>query len=75
MRVDKGDKVRPGLATCAGDHAAAADQLMSLFKSGAELVPLAERSNARAIIRGTGGIRDELDEASSTALLDALYLR
>ena len=36
-------------------------------------MPVARRARARAIIRCTGGVRDELDAVTRTALLDAVF--
>lgn len=43
-----------------------------LLEDGSELVPEAKRNETAAIVRCTGGVRDELQEAERRALLDAI---
>lgn len=71
--VRRGPKVRPGLAAFAENASEAVAQLRSLFTDGARLVPEAKWGETLAMVRCTGGVRDELSEAERLGLLKAIY--
>ena len=71
--VSKGKKVRPGLASFQRNVTGAVQQMAALLREGQRLVPLEFVNTTRAVLRCTGGVRDELDSQEQQQFLDALF--